>query len=56
LLGAPDGPWRCIGIDPDGIDLQLGQSGLRLAFPQRVTNGTQLRALLKQFADDARRR
>ena len=22
LLGAPDGDWRCVGIDPDGLELQ----------------------------------
>ena len=33
LLGAPDGKWSCVGIDPDGLDLQLGQTALRLAFP-----------------------
>ena len=25
LLGAPDGAWRCVGLDPEGLDLQLGQ-------------------------------
>ena len=24
LLGAPDGDWRCVGIDPDGLELQQG--------------------------------
>ena len=56
LLGAPDGDWRCTGIDPDGIELQLGQTALRLPFPQRVTAPGPLRAVLKQLADDARGR
>jgi putative heme iron utilization protein len=56
LLGAPEGAWRCVGIDPDGIDLQYGQTGLRLPFPQRVTDPGGLRAALKAYADDARRR
>jgi putative heme iron utilization protein len=55
LLGAADGDWRCVGLDPEGMDLQLGQTGLRLPFPQRVTGAAVLRALLKQLADEARR-
>jgi hypothetical protein len=54
LLGAPDGTWRCAGIDPDGIDLQNGPLSLRLAFPQRVTGPDALRAVLKQLAEQAR--
>ena len=56
LLGAPDGDWRCVGIDPEGIELQRGQSALRLPFPQRVTGPGPLRAVLKQLADEARAR
>ena len=37
LLGAPDGDWRCVGIDPEGLELQQGRNALRLFFPQRVT-------------------
>jgi putative heme iron utilization protein len=37
LLGVPDGDWRCVGIDPEGIELQQGRTALRLPFPQRVT-------------------
>ncbi len=54
LLSAPDGDWRCVGIDPDGIELQRGQTALRLAFPQRVTGPGPLRAILKQLAERAR--
>lgn len=54
LLGAPDGAWRCTGIDPDGIDLQNGPLSLRLPFPQRVTGAGELRAALKELADTAR--
>jgi hypothetical protein len=56
LLGAADGAWRCVGCDPDGLDLQLGRNGLRLAFPQRVTYPGALRAVLKQLAEQARSR
>jgi putative heme iron utilization protein len=56
LLGAPDGEWRCVGIDPDGIELQSGRLALRLPFPQRVNAPGPLRAILKQLADQARAR
>jgi len=54
LLGAPDGDWRCVGCDPEGLDLQFERTGLRLLFPQRVTHPGVLRAVLKQLADKAR--
>jgi putative heme iron utilization protein len=54
LLGASDGDWRCVGIDPEGLELQKGRTALRLPFPQRVIGPGPLRALLKQLADQAR--
>jgi hypothetical protein len=54
LLGAPDGAWACVGLDPEGLDLQQGASALRLFFPQRVTGPGALRATLKQLAEQAR--
>jgi heme oxygenase (biliverdin-IX-beta and delta-forming) len=54
LLGAADGDWRCVGCDPEGLDLQHDRTGLRLPFPQRVTQPGVLRAVLKQMADEAR--
>jgi len=54
LLGASGGDWRCTGLDPDGLDLQQGQTALRLVFPQRVTGPAPLRAVLKELADQAR--
>lgn len=54
LLGAPDGEWRCVGCDPEGLDLQWRRTGLRLPFPQRVTTPGALRAVLKQMAEQAR--
>lgn len=56
LLGGPDGDWRCVGIDPEGIELQQGRTALRLAFPQRVTAPGPLRAVLKELAEQARSR
>ena len=54
LLKAPDGEWRCTGCDPEGLDLRLGRTGLRLPFPQRVNSPGGLRAVLKQLAEQAR--
>jgi putative heme iron utilization protein len=54
LLGAPDGEWRCVGSDPEGLELQQGRTALRLSFPQRVRTPGALRAVLKQMADAAR--
>ena len=54
LLGAADGAWRCVGCDPEGLELQLDRTALRLAFPQRVRAPGVLRVMLKQLADQAR--
>lgn len=54
LLGAPDGDWRCVGCDPEGLELQNERMALRLPFPQRVASPGVLRAVLKQLADQAR--
>ncbi|MBV8790825.1 MAG: DUF2470 domain-containing protein [Pseudolabrys sp.] len=54
LLGGRDGEWRCVGCDPDGLDLQLGRQALRLAFAQRVTSPQSLRQTLADFAKKAR--
>jgi hypothetical protein len=54
LLKAPDRPWRCVGIAPEGMELQHGGVALWLPFPQRVTGPAQLRDMLKQLANAAR--
>jgi putative heme iron utilization protein len=54
LLGAPAGEWRCVGCDPEGLDLQNGRAALRLSFPQRADDPVSLRKLLRQLADAAR--
>jgi putative heme iron utilization protein len=57
LLGQPDGQWRVVGCDPDGIDLAAEIGGqwrdARLAFPHLVRSGGPLRAVLKELADEA---
>jgi putative heme iron utilization protein len=54
LLGGPDGEWRCVGCDPEGLELQLDRTALRLAFPERVRAPDVLRQVLKQLAEEAR--
>src|SRR5262249_12060857 len=54
LLGAAEGEWRCVGIDPEGVELQNGQIALRLPFPRRITAPGPLRATLKELAEAAR--
>ena len=54
LLGAETAEWRCTGCDPDGIDMQTGTTTLRLDFPERVTNGNELRKMLVKLVGEAR--
>ncbi|MBA2398842.1 MAG: DUF2470 domain-containing protein [Bradyrhizobium sp.] len=54
LLGAESADWACTGCDPDGMDMQAGNLTLRLDFPERVTNGTELRKMLVRLAGEAR--
>lgn len=54
LLGAESADWRCTGCDPDGLDMQAGNKALRLAFPERVTDGAALRKMLVRLAGEAR--
>jgi putative heme iron utilization protein len=54
LLGAADGAWRCVGCDPEGMELQLERTAVRLPFPQRVRAPGVLRQVLKQLAEQAR--
>jgi heme iron utilization protein len=54
LLGAEAADWRSTGCDPDGIDMQAGDKTLRLDFPERVTNGNELRKMLVRLVGEAR--
>ena len=54
LLGAEDGLWRLTGIDPEGLDLALGDATLRLAFAERVTSAEALRKTVVELAVTAR--
>ena len=54
LLGAEDGKWRLTGLDPEGLDLVLGDAVLRLPFPERVTDPQALRKMVVDLAAKAR--
>ena len=55
LAGAPPGAWRLSGIDPEGIDLLLGEKALRIVFPSRIRAPAEARAALIGLAEVARR-
>jgi len=55
LLGADDGKWRLTGIDPEGLDLALGDVTLRLPFPARVSDAAALRKMVVELAAKARK-
>ncbi len=55
ILSAADGPWRLTGVDPEGLDLACGDLTLRLAFAERVTTAQQLRMVLVDLAERARK-
>jgi putative heme iron utilization protein len=56
LLGEVDGAWQVTGVDPDGLDLALGDRVARLPFAERVTNGLALRKMLAEWGARARAR
>jgi putative heme iron utilization protein len=54
LLDEEDGAWRVTGVDPDGLDLALGDRTARLPFAEPVLNGGMLRKVLADFGARAR--
>jgi heme iron utilization protein len=54
LVGAADGDWRAVGLDPDGVDLDDGVNTARLNFPRRVATPIALRQVLAALAAEAR--
>jgi heme iron utilization protein len=54
LLGAEGGQWRLTGLDPEGLDLALGDATLRLPFSERVTDPQALRKMVVELAAKAR--
>lgn len=54
LLGEAGGAWKIASLDPEGCDLLLGETVRRLAFPQRVTSGDELRKTMVSLVKQAR--
>jgi heme iron utilization protein len=54
LLGEADGSWQVTGVDPDGLDLALGDRTARMQFDERVVNGLVLRKTLAECGARAR--
>ncbi len=54
LAGSSPGAWRTTGLDPEGLDLMLGDQTARIVFPERVNQPKELRQTLKKLADQAR--
>jgi putative heme iron utilization protein len=51
---APAGAWVLTGLDPEGLDLALGDRVERLWFDRPLTDTAQLRPLLVELAKNAR--
>lgn len=51
---APPGPWRLAGLDPEGLDLVLGDRVERLWFDTPLKSAEEMRPRLVQLARDAR--
>lgn len=54
LCGSSEGAWKLIGIDPEGVQLALGDEILRLPFHRPLTNPGDLRPTLMDMAKAAR--
>ncbi|MGO4571938.1 HugZ family pyridoxamine 5'-phosphate oxidase [Microvirga sp. 2TAF3] len=54
LCGAREGAWTMTGIDPEGVQLTLGDEIVRLTFPRRLSNAEELRPMLVLLAKQAR--
>lgn len=54
LLGRPEGPWRCVACDPEGLDMDNGNQTVRLPFSEYISNSAALRKVLKELAEKAR--
>ncbi len=56
LSGGAEGPWRMIGIDPEGCDLLLQGEARRIPFSARIGTPGEARAELVRLAGEARNR
>ncbi|MBJ6127164.1 HugZ family protein [Microvirga splendida] len=56
LCSAREGAWRLIGIDPEGVQMALGDEILRLTFPRALAGPHEVRPMLIRLANEARSR
>jgi heme iron utilization protein len=56
LCGAREGAWHLIGIDPEGLQMALGDEILRLNFPKLLAGPHEVRPMLIRLANEARSR
>ncbi|SLN22011.1 HugZ family pyridoxamine 5'-phosphate oxidase [Oceanibacterium hippocampi] len=56
LLGRSGRGWRMTGIDGEGIDLALAGETARLAFPRRIADAADARAVLVELVGEAQSR
>ena len=54
LADAPAGAWRLAGIDPEGIDLVLGDDHRRVHFKERLSGPGEVKAALIDLLGQAR--
>ena len=54
LADALPGPWRMVGIDPEGFDIVLEGAGRRVLFAQPITTPAEARKELVRLAAEAR--
>ncbi|MFG1361203.1 HugZ family pyridoxamine 5'-phosphate oxidase [Xanthobacter pseudotagetidis] len=55
LLGAPEGDWRMLAIDPEGCELAMGDRVRRLDFAEHCTSSAAVRKELVRLVGEARR-
>lgn len=55
LAGERQGEWHATGLDPEGLDLALGDRTARIDFPGRVETPEDLRRTLVELAARARK-
>ena len=56
LCGAPGGPWRMTGVDPEGCDITCDGEARRVLFASRITSPGEARQELVRLAAEARAR
>jgi heme iron utilization protein len=56
LCGAPGGPWRMTGIDPEGCDITCDGEACRVLFGKRITSPGEARQELVRLVGEAKAR